>query len=95
VASPTECGKTKFVFKLIDDVDVMMQPSSSRIVYCYGEYQKQFANYRQVEFRRDLPDFKDFNGSEPVLLVIDDLMNETNESIANFFTKGFHQKKKH
>jgi len=77
VAGPTGCGKTKFVFKLIDDVDVMVQPSPSRIVHCYGEYQKLFANYPQMEFRRGLPDFEDFDGSEPVLLVIDDLMNET------------------
>ena len=56
---------------------VMVQPSPSRIVHCYGEYQKLFANYPQMEFRRGLPDFEDFDGSEPVLLVIDDLMNET------------------
>jgi len=92
VAGPTGCGKTNFVFKLIDDVDVMVQPSPSRIVYCYGEYQKLFANYPQVEFRRGLPDFENFDGSEPVLLVIDDLMNETDESIANLFTKGSHHR---
>jgi len=46
-----------------------------------------------VEFRRGLPDFEDFDGSEPVLLVIDDLMNETNESIADLFTKGSHHRK--
>jgi len=92
VASPTVCGKTKFVFKLIDDEDVMVQPSPSRIVYCYGEYQKLFANYPQVEFRRSLPDFVDFDSSEPVLLVIDDLMNETDESIVNLFTKCSHHR---
>jgi len=50
VAGLTGCGKTKFVFKLIDDVNVMVQPSPSRIVCCYGEYQKLFANHPQVEF---------------------------------------------
>jgi len=34
----------------------------------------------------------DFDGREPVLLIIDDLMYETNESIANLFTKGSHHR---
>jgi len=34
----------------------------------------------------------DFDGSEPVLLVVDDLMNETYDSIANLFTKGSHHR---
>jgi len=39
VAGPTGCGKTRFVFKLIQNVGVMIDPTASRIVYCYGEYQ--------------------------------------------------------
>jgi len=35
---------------------------------------------------------QDFDSSEPVLLVIDDLMNETDESITNLFTKGSHHR---
>ena len=31
---------------------------------------------------------EDFDGREPVLLIVDDLMNETDESTANLFTKG-------
>jgi len=34
----------------------------------------------------------EFDGSEPVLLVIDDLMQETDETVANLFTKGFHHR---
>ena len=33
-----------------------------------------------------------FDGSVPVLLVIDDLMQETNETVANLFTKGSHHR---
>jgi len=68
VAGPTGCGKTKFVFKLIDDVDVMVQPSPSKIVYCYGEYQKLFANYPQVEFRRGLPTLRILTVASPSCL---------------------------
>jgi len=81
------------VFKLIDNAHVMIEPPPSRIVYCYGEYQQLFANYSHVvDFRRGLPDLQDFDGSEPVLLILDDLMNETDETVANLFTKGSHHR---
>jgi len=92
VAGPTSCGKTRFVFKLIENADVMIHPPPRRIVYCYGEYQKLFDEYPRVTFHRGLPDFEDFDGAEPTLLVIDDLMNETDESVANLFTKGSHHR---
>jgi len=92
VVGPTCCGKTQFVFKLIDNVDRMIDPPPNRIVYCYGEYQHSFRKYSDVEFRQGLPDASDFDGSEPVLLVIDDLMQETDETVANLFTKGSHHR---
>jgi len=92
VAGPTGSGKTRFVFKLIENADVMIQPQPSKIVYCYGEYQQLFDNYADVDFRQGLPDLQDFDGSEPVLLIVDDLMNETDESVANLFTKGSHHR---
>ena len=88
VVGPTCCGKTQFVFKLIENVD----PPPNRIVYCYGEYQQSFRKYSDIEFRQGLPDASDFDGSEPVLLVIDDLMQETDETVANLFTKGSHHR---
>jgi len=92
VAGPTGCGKTHFVFKLIQNVGVMIDPTPSRIVYCYGEYQQLFRKYSLVTFHQGLPNIEDFDGSEPVLLVIDDLMNEADESVANLFTKGSHHR---
>ena len=70
----------------------MVQPSPVRIVYCYGEYQQLFASYPQVEFQHGLPQMSDFDGREPVLLVIDDLMNKVGDSVVNLFTNGFHHR---
>jgi len=92
LAGPTGCGKTRFVFKLVDNVVHMIDPPTTRIVYCYGEYQQMFREYSDVVFRQGLPDVTDFDGSEPVLLIIDDLMNEVDESVANIFTRGSHHK---
>jgi len=88
VAGLTGFGKTRFVFKLIQNVDVMIEPPPSKIVYCYGEYQQLFRNYPRVTFHQGIPNMEDFDGREPVLLIVDDLIHETDESIANLFTKG-------
>jgi len=39
-----------------------------------------------------MPNFTTFDGRRPVLLIIDDLMSETNDTVANLFTKGSHHR---
>jgi len=70
----------------------MIDPPPTRIVYCYGEYQQLFCQYPRVEFHQGVPDSSDFDGKEPVLLIIDDLMQETDETVSNLFSKGSHHK---
>ena len=43
-------------------------------------------------FNEGLPDIVVFDGKKPVLLVIDDLMQETNDTVANIFTKISHHR---
>jgi len=90
VASPTCCGKTRFVFTLIDNASSLISPSPTKTVYFYGEYQQLFDHYPHTEFHQGLPNIEDFDGREPTLVIIDDLMQETNETVANMFTKGWH-----
>jgi hypothetical protein len=92
VSGPTGCGKTQFTFKLIESSSEMIVPSPTKIYYCYGEYQPIFANYPQVLFNEGLPDVNIFDGTEPKLLIIDDLMNETNNVVASIFTKISHHR---
>ena len=73
VVGPTSCGKTRFVFRLIDNAVSMLQPPPSKIMYCYGEYQQLFCRYPQVIFHEGLPDMDNFDGREPILLIVDDL----------------------
>ena len=88
MAGPTGCGNTRFVFKVIQNAHFMIHPSPRKIVYCYGEYQQLFASYPQVEFQHGLPQMSDFDGREPVLLVIDDRMNKVDDSVVNLFPKA-------
>lgn len=70
----------------------MISPAPTKIVYCYGEYQTLFATYPQVEFNEGLPDVSKFDGAQPVLLIIDDLMDETNANVEKIFTRMSHHR---
>jgi len=85
-------GKSIFVLKLIEHANQMIDPAPAKILYCYSEYQPIFAKYTNVEFNEGLPDVTRFDGSEPVLLILDDLMDETNESVSAIFTKIYHHR---
>ena len=92
VAGPTKSGKTRFVFRLIENADTLINPPPERIVYCYGEFQPIFAKFPAVEFHEGLPDVNQFDGRKRVLLILDDLMNEANQNICNLFTKLSHHR---
>ena len=53
-----------------------------------------FNNYPRVNFHEGLPELSDevFDGREPTLRIVDDLMAETNELVANIFTKISHRR---
>jgi len=70
----------------------MIDPPPEQIWYCYGEYQPMFNRYPDVIFHEGLPDFSKFDGRQPILLILDDLMAETNLDVANLFTKGSHHR---
>jgi len=51
-----------------------------------------FNEYPHVIFNDGLPDIEQFDGRERTLLVLDDLMGETNDSVSNIFTKVPHHR---
>jgi hypothetical protein len=93
VSGPTQCGKSALVLRIIDNADSMIVPPPQRILYCYGEYQASFDAFREkVEFVEGLPSPERFDGRLHTLLVLDDLMAEADESVANIFTKISHHR---
>ena len=74
VSGPTGSGKSVFTLKLIEHTQQVITPPPERIMYCYGEYQKVFDNYSNVEFHDGLLDLITFDGKSRTLLVLDDLM---------------------
>jgi len=85
VAGPTGCGKSAWVLRLVDNAPEMIEPPPNMIYYCYGEYQPIFNNY---------PELGDevFDGRQPALMIVDDLMAKTNQLVANIFTKISHHR---
>lgn len=92
ISGPTGSGKTQFTLKLIHHASTMITPPPQEIVWCYGVYQDVFASMKNVRFVEGLPNVSDFDGSKRVLLVIDDLMHEANDKVAQIFTKGSHHR---
>ena len=92
VSGPTSSGKTWWVFRLIRHASEMIVPAPESIIYCYGEFQEVFTQYPQVEFCEGLTDTSRFDGSKRILLILDDLLTETNDSVCNIFTKLSHHR---
>ena len=61
-------------------------------MYCYGEYQKVFDNYSNVEFHDGFPDLITFDDKSRTLLVLDDLMTSTDDRVVDLFTKISHHR---
>lgn len=70
----------------------MTTPDIEKILWCYGIYQEIFDSYPAVQFHEGLPDLSIFDGKERTLLVLDDLMSETDERVTKIFTKISHHR---
>ena len=94
ISGPTGCGKSHWVMNFIRNIDVMMKPRPDRIIWCYAEKQLDLEQELSsvVEFREGMPDPDDFDGSERVLIIVDDFMSECNSNITSLFTKGSHHR---
>ena len=92
VAGPTGCGKTQWVMTFLRHLNEMTCPVPRRIVWSYGEWQPVYQHLpRQVKLVRGWPELSEF-GTDPVLLIIDDQMQEADDRLTRLFTKGSHHR---
>lgn len=99
IAGPTQCGKTYFISQVLLYKDILINPVPQRTIYCYMMWQPIYDEIRNanpnIEFHQGLIDFEsELNESENNLLILDDLMNEcdNSQSIMSLFTVGSHHK---
>ena len=93
-AGPTSSGKTTWVKKLLTQAKIMIDPPPQHVVWCYGAWQAEYEDMKSSvdEWVEGLPDLESYDPSTRHLVVIDDLMAETDQRVTNFFTKGSHHR---
>ena len=91
VAGPSNCGKSTWVFRLIEHLDQMC-PEIERVVYCYNSFQEAFDRIKGVEFHEGLDILDELKlEKRACLLICDDFMNHPKlNEICEFFTRHSH-----
>ena len=86
-------GKSRFVMKLITNMTEMMTPIPDEIVCSYGELQKDYEVMKSqgIVFMEGIPNIDEWSPKRR-LVVIDDLMAETDSRFTQLFTKGSHHR---
>ena len=92
IAGPTGSGKSMLVRRFVHDIKHMMTPKPDRILWCYGEYQTLYGTVEGVEFQQGLPDLDTLDLREKHLIILDDLMDETDQRVASLFAKKSHHR---
>lgn len=91
IAGPSRAGKSYFVNKLLQYKDTMFSIKFNEIVWCYGAAVPNLS-VANIKFHHGIPDMETFEIQRNSLIILDDLMSETNHNIANLFTKYAHHK---
>ena len=94
IAGSTSSGKSVWVKEFITHLSEMTYPVPDEVVWCYGEWQDAYNSLkaRGVIFSEGLPDVDEWVNDRKRLVVLDDLMNETDERVSRLFTKGSHHR---
>ena len=94
VVGPTQCGKTTLVINLIERADEAFVPSPERFIWCYDKFPPAADHIdKEIKFVDGLPDVEDMlDDSKRTIIVIEDLMSETNRSVSKLFTKRSHHR---
>jgi len=103
VSGMTQSGKSQWIQKLINTRPWKIEQPPEKIIYCYSEYQPELFNAYDkslVTFNHGLPNQQEmdewFHQNVRSLLVLDDLMQETDGAngkiISSLFTRGSHHR---
>ena len=92
IAGPTGSEKSMFVRRFVHNIKHMMTPKPDRILRCYGEYQTLYGTVEGIEFQQGLPDLDNLDPREKHLIILDDLMDETDQRVASLYTKKSHHR---
>jgi len=97
IAGPSGSGKTVFTVKLLKFIDQMIDSKIHEIIWCYSERQALYSKLQReidnITFHEGLIDLSQIPSDlKPRVLIIDDLMQESDGRVVDFFTKGSHHR---
>ena len=98
ICGQSQSGKSYLVRSMLHNLEDLFYPVPTKIIYCYGEYQKEFdelslPNLELVEgFPNNLYELTE--GHENSLVILDDLMSQcsNDQRVSDLFTRGSHHK---
>lgn len=96
LAGPSGSGKTTAIHKILKSNHQMIYPNVTQILYCYSRYQPFFDQIKNdvpnIVFNEGLPDIDELDPSNNNLIILDDLMQQVDQSILHLFTVDSHHK---
>ena len=71
-----------------------MNPVPEEVIWCYGEWQLGYNQLKRegVIFTEGLPKVEEWSTNKRRLVILDDLMSETDDRVTKLFTKGSHHR---
>ncbi len=92
VSGPTGCGKTEYVTKLVEKAQTVIFPPPTGIRWYYSQWQPGYEDrrLRELEFSEGIPGEWGVDPKERTLIVLDDLLMETNRKVTELFVRGSH-----
>lgn len=91
VAGPSGCGKSNFVCNFLKNIKQVCSQEFQNVLWCYDEMQPLY-NLSGVNYFQGIPDLTMFDGKFSQLIIIDDLMRESDGRVVDIFTKGSHHR---
>jgi hypothetical protein len=91
IAGPTQAGKSKFVVTLLQKGLECINTDFDSILWCYSEWYPDIPEVKdKIIYQKGLDDLEREDNSLPRLIVIDDLLNECDNTVVKLFTRGSH-----
>jgi DNA polymerase III delta prime subunit len=91
VAGPTQSGKSTFIQNLVKEKEKLFDQNLFEVIYCLPRGRHVGETLREeVKVFEGIPDSELFSDCKPRLIILDDLMRETDGNVVDLFTKGSH-----
>ena len=92
ICGQSQSGKSYLVRSMLKHVEELFYPVPTKVIYCYGEYQKEFDELSNIDLVEGFPHdlYELTKGHDNTLVVLDDLMSKccNDQRVSDLFTRG-------